>query len=141
MLVAGFRSRNPVRVFEEGWGDRAKTFAPDSVAATLAQFEALAAAKIPLRHSMIVLARMNEPRITEADRDRLWKWFEVPLFEQIIGPDCELLAFECEAHDGLHIASPKLAIDASEIDQSLCACGRAGPRWISPARRRAAVAR
>jgi len=142
--MPGFRSRSPVRVFEEGWGARAETFAPESVAATLAQLDALASAKLSLTHSIIVLERMGEPRITDADRKRLWNAFEVPLFEQIIGVEddcCELLAFECEAHDGLHVASAKLRVAREEIDASVCGCGRSLPRLMSEARRIAAYAR
>lgn len=142
VLVAGFRSRYPVRVFAEGWGARAEKFAPESVAATLRQLDALASAKISLKHSIIILEPAGEPRITAADRDRLWKAFEVPLFERVIGAEGgELLAFECEAHDGLHIASPKLTVAPEEIDASVCGCGRTSPRMISRTRQIAAQAR
>jgi hypothetical protein len=140
VLMAGFRSRRPVRVFAEGWGRRSEKFAPESVAATLAQWNALASAKISLTHSMIVLEPAGEPRLTDADRDRFWKAFQVPLFEQIIGERCELLAFECEAHDGLHIASGKLNVAPDAIDASICGCGRTSPRVTTRARRIAAFA-
>ena len=36
--------------------------------------------------------------------------FRVPVFEQVIGKSGKLLAAECEAHDGLHVASPALSL-------------------------------
>lgn len=139
--MAGFRSRSPVRVFPEGWGRRAETFAPESVAATLGQLDALASRRLSLTHSIIILQRSGEPRITVADRERLWKIFDVPLFEQIIGERHQLLAFECEAHDGLHIASPEFQFAPEELDASVCGCGQSSPRLISTLRQIAAYAR
>jgi hypothetical protein len=75
-----------------------------------------------------VIARPGEPRLNDTDRDRLWRAFRVPIFEQIVGRAGELLAAECEAHDGLHIESPRLKIEGLPIDASPCACGRKTPR-------------
>lgn len=140
MLIGGFRSRFPVRVFPEGWESRARRFEPESIAGTPAQIDALALEQIAVTHSIVVLERRGE-RITAADRERWWKAFEAPLFEQIIGEDGELLAFECEAHDGLHVASAKFEVSREELDVSVCGCGRTSPRVISPIRRIAAYAR
>jgi hypothetical protein len=138
VLLPGFRSQAQIRVFAGGWSEQAEKFAPESIAATLPQLVALASAGIPLTHSIIVLERAGDPHVSPQDRDRLWQAFEVPLFEQMIGPECELLAFECEAHDGLHIASPNLKATPDEIDGSLCGCGLTTPRLIARLRRFAA---
>jgi hypothetical protein len=130
-----------VRVFAEGWTQAAAKFAPESVAGTLEQLDALASENISLTHSIIVLEGVGSPRITAQDRDRLWQAFEVPLFEQMIGKGGELLAFECEAHDGLHIASPNFHAAPDEIDESTCGCGLSSPRLIARPRRFAARAR
>ena len=45
------------------------------------------------------------------------------------GPKGQLLAGECEAHDGLHLEAPGLRIDAQLVDMSLCPCGRKTPRF------------
>jgi len=132
VLVAGFRSRGRVRVFARGWCDRAREFAPQAVAGTLSQIEELARAGVSLSHAVIVLGRPADPRLTDADRERLWDAFHVPAFEQIIGGDCKLLAAECEAHDGLHVESPLFAPDPDQIDRNPCACGRTAPRLSSP---------
>jgi hypothetical protein len=50
------------------------------------------------------------------------------VFEQIIGPNGELLAAECEAHDGLHIEVPGLRWDGYRVELAQCGCGRKTPR-------------
>jgi hypothetical protein len=128
VLVAGFRSRPPVRVFEQGWNEDAAKFQPQAIAATLEQLEALAGGVV-LTHAVIVFRRPDQPRLNDAERDRLWRSFRVPSFEQIIAEDGTLLASECEAHAGLHIESAKLAV-GSAIDDAVCGCGRMTPRLI-----------
>jgi len=98
-----------------------------AIAGTLEQLLALAGTAEPT-HALIVLGRRHHPRLRESDRDQLWQAFRVPVFEQIIGRAGELLAAECDAHDGLHILSPKLDVERERIDASPCACGRKTPR-------------
>ena len=135
VLVPWFRSNGLVRVFTGGWTEEAAAFAPCAIAATPAQLDALAASKSPsLSHAVIALTRLGEPRLSEAGRDRFWAAFRVPVFEQIIGERGELLAAECEAHDGLHIESekppPDKMPDKMKVDASPCACGRKTPRLV-----------
>jgi hypothetical protein len=132
VLVPCFRSGGSIRVFRGGWGDEVRRFAPEAVAATSAQLEALTRTGIPsLRHAVIVLTHQGDGWLTEAGRERFWSAFRVPIFEQIIGHRGELLATDCEAHGGLHIESSKLPIDKKDLDASLCACGRKTPRLVS----------
>jgi hypothetical protein len=121
-----------VRVFPDGWGKEAAAFAPAAIAATLEQLVELAAAPKPpvVTHALIVLARTGEHPLSAADRERLWSAFRVPLFEQIIGARGELLAAECEAHDGLHIEIEGLAWAGCTIQTTPCACGRETSRLI-----------
>src|SRR6185295_6611881 len=93
-----------VQTFAEGWTPQAAAFAPAAVAGTREQLLALAEHAPRLTHALIVLVRAGEPLTTAAERDQLWRSFGVPMFEQIIGEDGRLLAAECEAHDGLHVA-------------------------------------
>lgn len=130
VLIPGFRSTSAVRVFAEGWGARAKKFAPESIAATLEQWNALASEGVVLTHSMIVFSRPGDPRLSAEDRDRFWRTFEVPLFEQVIGDTGRLLAFECEAHQGLHVVSPRFN-PPGELDPSVCGCGLESPRLVT----------
>lgn len=122
-------TNRPVRVFPHGWSVDAAAFAPAAVAGTLEQLNALAREGIPsLTHSIIILSRPEQQRMTDADRDGLWRAFRVPVFEQVIGKSGKLLAAECEAHDGLHIVSPNLSLHGESVEDSLCPCGRKSPR-------------
>jgi hypothetical protein len=118
-----------VRLFADGWGGEAAAFAPAALAGTLEQLCALDRHMVPsLTHALIVLGRPGMDRLTEENRDRLWRAFRVPVFEQIIGKSGELLAAECEAHDGLHVESRRLPIENEYVDSSPCPCGRKTPR-------------
>lgn len=135
VLVSGFRSRGPVRTFPEGWTQEAERFAPQAIAGTLAQLDELARARPgSLTHAIIVLEREGDPRLAEADRERLWRAFHVPVFEQVIAEDGTLLGAECEAHNGLHIESTQWWLGGQEVDASPCGCGRKTPRVISTER-------
>ena len=128
VLMAGFRASKTVRVFEQGWCAAARAFAPQAIAGTLAQVEM---ADAEITHAIVIVGRLKDARLSEADRERLWRRFHVPVFEQIVGERCELLAAECEAHAGLHIEStiePGALAGIAEIDAAPCGCGRKTPR-------------
>jgi hypothetical protein len=76
---------------------------------------------------LIRLLRPGETLITDAERDRFWRVFGVPLFEQIVDRSCRAIAKECEAHDGLHIdselASDEFELKGYRLDESPCGCG------------------
>ena len=133
ILVDCFRSSGNLRVFEKGWSAEAAQFAPAAIAATPAQLDALSAEQIPsLRYAVIALVGANEPRLTESDRERFWRAFRVPVFEQLIDKKGGLLAAECEAHDGLHVESTGVAPRAGEvIEATPCGCGKTSPRLIA----------
>ncbi len=136
VLVDGFRSSGNTRVFENGWDEEAASFAPASIAAAPAQLDALRSTPIPsLRNAVIALVRPGEPRLSEDDRERFWRAFRVPIFEQRIDESACLLASECEAHDGLHIEAPNLVPQPGEVlETEPCGCGRTTPRLIAPER-------
>lgn len=136
ILIDGFRPSGNMRVFEDGWSEEAVRFAPAAIAGTPSQLDALCSLSIPsLRNAVIALVRPGEPRLTEAARERMWRAFRVPVFEQMIDRSGNLLAAECEAHDGLHIESPHVSPREGEvIETASCGCGKASPRLISPER-------
>jgi hypothetical protein len=136
VLIPGFRSAGNLRVFESGWCEDVLTFAPAAIAATPAQLDALRTTPIPsLRNAIIALVRPGEPNLTEEDRERLWRAFRVPVFEQRIDESCALLAAECEAHDGLHVEAPGIVPREGEVlETAPCGCGKTTPRLIIPQR-------
>jgi hypothetical protein len=133
-----FRSNGVVRVFgpgtlRDGWDAAAAAFAPAAIAGTWSQMEALIGENIPsLTHALIVLARPGEELLTGAQRDRLWKAFRVPVFQQVVTGSGVLLAAECEAHDGLHMESSRLVPIGMPLDRAPCGCGRTTPRLKFP---------
>jgi hypothetical protein len=145
VLQSWFRSNGVVRVFgpsavRDGWDAAAAAFAPAAIAATWPQLEALIPEKIPsLTHALIVLARPGDDLLTKAQRERLWKAFRVPVFQQVVTRSGVLLAAECEAHDGLHMESPKFVVIGLPVDRTPCGCGRKTPRLKFPALRGAAA--
>ena len=75
----------------------------------------------------------TEELLNEGQRAALWRAFRVPVFEQILADDGSLLAMECEAHDGLHVESARLAADVENgegmgLELGPCGCGRTTPR-------------
>jgi hypothetical protein len=148
VLVDWFRpallASSTIRIFPQGWQAEAAQFEPAAIAATIDQLHKLSGVAIPsLTHAVIVLERPGSPRLTEADRTLFWRVFHVPLFEQIIGPSGQLLAGECEAHEGLHIEAPGLQLAQDMIETKPCPCGRATPRFgvrsVAEVERRAAA--
>jgi len=125
ILAPGFKGSKLVKVFDSGWTEDVERFAPASIAGPVEELRRVAELGFELRHSVIVLTGSNRQGLSDDDRQFLWESFGVPVFEQQIGPDNELLATECDAHEGLHVAGefPKL-----KRDKHSCACGNPAPR-------------
>jgi len=153
-----------VRCFSGLHAEELPAFAPQSLAAPLDVLRA-AGTDVPahgrLRNALIVFTGILEGPLTPEDRDRFWRRYQVPVFEQFLGLDGELLAWECEMHHGLHVrpesayfescegdrlvvsvlANPRLPLLRLEtgltgrlIDEP-CPCGEASPRLVDMRRR------
>ncbi|HEY7335156.1 MAG TPA: hypothetical protein VH639_09750 [Bryobacteraceae bacterium] len=129
-----------MRVFPQGWGAEAEAFQPAAIAGDWPRLQALMDEEIPsLTHAVVVLARHPGELLTDSQRRDLWRAFRVPIFEQIVAANGALLAAECEAHDGLHVESPKLNLDSGfglTLAPEPCGCGRTTPRLKQPSRDR-----
>ena len=125
-----FPASSAIRMFPNGWSEEVALFAPGAVAANRERLFGLAAVARPpvFTHAVIVLESPGDAQLTGEERERLWRAFRVPIFEQIIGPRGKLLAAECEAHDGLHIETSGLRWEGYRLEQVVCACGRKTPR-------------
>jgi hypothetical protein len=66
---------------------------------------------VQVERALIVLTGLREGGLTDSERDRLWDRFGVPVFEQYLGLDGELIARECEAHEGLHIVERNAVLE------------------------------
>ena len=130
----------------------------DVLAAPARELRRLAATPRPHEYAVVAFTGVRHGALTEADRDLFWRAFRVPVFEQLHGLHGELLAEECEAHEGLHVigeaaiferrgqelvATSLLALRTpvlrvltgltGEIERGLCPCGRPGERLLNVA--------
>jgi hypothetical protein len=109
-----------------------------------------------LSHGIVIFNSMEHGVLMASERDLLWAIFGVPLFEQWLGFDGEMLACECEAHHGMHIQPEGVEVEHSEsgelivtsylglrtpvlrlqsglsanLIQEPCACGLTSPRLL-----------
>lgn len=125
ILAPGFRETKLVRVFPSGWNDAANRFHPASIAGPVEQLRRLARQGVCAQHSIVVFSFDGEEALTNADRDLFWKAFGVPVFEQLLSPTRQLLATECDAHDGLHLVGN---FENLRAGRSMCPCGNPAPR-------------
>jgi hypothetical protein len=125
VLAGGFRPTKLARVFPLGWNERVARFSPASVAGPLEQVLRVARVGWRVQHSIVVFTYPGEPGLSPLDRENFWKVFEVPVFEQYLGPRSQLLATECDAHSGLHVVNGYVDLD---LEHEVCACGNRAPR-------------
>ena len=115
-----------VRRFHSYRSTRLAEFAPAALAAPSDTIRALAHSikegEIqwkPLRQALIVFNDVVRGSLTEEDRDYFWKVFQVPVFEQFRGFAGELLAQECEAHEGMHLQQQNVIVETEPDGQLL----------------------
>lgn len=106
---------------------------PQALAAPLRDLEEVASLRElgilklkSLAYPLVVFTGENDSRLSDADHDRLWRWFRLPAFEQVRAADGRLLAWENENRDGFHLAD-----DAPSTLYDLDLCG--GISLASPA--------
>ena len=168
VLTEGFRFSLRYSRVDDYRNPRVARIKPESIAGPLDTLRALALGIEtghlwipPLTHSVVAFAGLLEGPLSEDDLDLFWRVFQVPVYEQFYGFGGELLAWECEAHQGLHI-QPKAAIFEDDGREELlvslignpyqpvfrlvsglsgklvddtCACGLGGPRIVDVMRR------
>ena len=153
-----------VRVFHPGWIDQIRQFRPEALAGPVAVLLQLAEAALQtgeaiptVTRAIVAFTGLEHGTLPQAGRDRLWQVFQVPVFEQYLGADGSLLAWECEAHEGLHTVEENAILEqsrgaeliltsltdrrhptirlvtslAAQIHTGACECGQPGPRLVS----------
>jgi len=125
ILAPGFQETKTTRVFPSGWNEEAARFQPQSIAAPVEVLRRLADQGLQLEHAVIAFTYDGNAPLSSADRDLFWRAFGVPVFEQYLSEDNELLAMECEAHAGLHVVH---GCENFGLDREACACGDRSPR-------------
>lgn len=118
ILTRGFEPSSQVRIFADNRGKNLKRFGATALAAPISKLRELAAAiesghdeMQRLRHFVVSFTGTDRGEIHEADRERFWRVFQVPVFEQRLGFDGRVIAYECEAHHGLHIETQRAAFE------------------------------
>jgi hypothetical protein len=54
-------------------------------------------------YPVVAFTGLKHGALSEEDRDAIWRRWGVPVFEQLLSSDYEVLAEECEARRGLHL--------------------------------------
>jgi hypothetical protein len=134
LLHNGLNHGRSVRYFDDGAPDfieRLAQFRPESFAGSFDQLMRIARADILCTldiRAIVVFAPAGSTLLSAAERDELWRRFGAPVFEQQLNSDGELVATECEAHDGLHIMDARAAVAGAALDHSPCPCGKTTAR-------------
>jgi hypothetical protein len=155
MLLEGFQRNGSIRnVFDLDPSDRADAKA-DTLAGPVRVLREMATVAGPQRFPVVAFTGVRHGTLAQADRDLFWKAYRVPIFEQFLGLGNELIAEECEAHDGLHVCEDEVIIElcAGELvftpltalaypvlriatgctarpERTLCPCGKPGLRLM-----------
>lgn len=118
ILMEGFEAAAGIRVMAQNWSKGLKQFGASALAAPVSALRTLAAAieagreEIPgPRHFVVGFTGGEQGELAEEDRERFWRLFQVPVFEQRTGFDGRVIAYECEAHNGLHIMTERAAFE------------------------------
>ncbi|MBI4903445.1 MAG: hypothetical protein HY820_07415 [Acidobacteria bacterium] len=120
VLSAGFTEEPHIRCFPHHTLDDLEDFEPDSLAGPGPRLRLLAELilegrlRLPsVKAAVIAFTGLKHGCLRPEDRDLFWQAFQVPVFEQFLGFSRELLAWECEAHDGLHIAEDNAVVETA----------------------------
>jgi phenylacetate-coenzyme A ligase PaaK-like adenylate-forming protein len=155
VLAGGFRRAPNLRILSKWTVRDLSHLKTDTVAAPVSILREVAAAGRAFDYPVVAFTGVRHGYLSDADRDFFWRSFRVPVFEQMTGLDNDVIADECEAHDGLHARSSdaifefrgkelvvsslsnlvhpvlRLALGLTgRIEQSLCRCGKPGPRLM-----------
>jgi phenylacetate-CoA ligase len=124
--MAGFKPTSGVKVMAQNWSKGLKRFGASALAAPVGVLRSFAEAveageqEAPsLRHFVVSFTGGEQGELAEDDRERFWRVFQVPVFEQRLGFDGRVIAYECEAHDGLHIVPERAAIEETAHSELL----------------------
>ena len=107
---------------------------PTAVSGTFHDLGQAAMRRVEPRRAVFVLQNVGESLLTDAQRDELWEEFQVPIYLLLLDAGGKVCAYECEAHQGLHLTHDSTAPHRIPpgIEVTPCGCGRPGPRLRYP---------
>jgi len=153
--MRGFEQTSTVKTAAQNWTQGLKRLGASSLAAPVCVLREMAASikrgqqeMHALKHFVVSFTGGDLGELREEDREPFWRVVQVPGFEQRVGFDGGVVAYECEAHDGLHIVPERAAFEETaesellitsltDLRFPLCAWVRA---WPVPSSMNAAVA-
>src|SRR5262245_30622004 len=76
------------------------------VAASGAYREWIAAASrgVTATHALFPVLRQGGDLLTTHERDQLWERWQVPVYALVLDNTARVVAYECEAQEGLHVS-------------------------------------
>ena len=104
-----------------------------ALAGTFAELTEAARNGVLTRRAVFVLHSGVAPFLGRAERDALWRRFQVPVFAMLLDTAGRLVGYECEVQNGLHLRHA-FAAAAGVAVSTPCECGRPGNRLILTAR-------
>jgi hypothetical protein len=126
ILMAGFQSSSSIKVMAQNWSKGLKQFGAGALAAPVSVLRSFADAieagrqdAPSLRHFVVSFTGGEQGELAEEERERFWRIFRVPVFEQRLGFDAQVIAYECEAHSGLHILPERAAFEQTTHSELL----------------------
>jgi hypothetical protein len=136
-----------VRVFTAMEWRRMEGFRPQTLAG---HYLELARTADLMRRGLLCLPELQFPLVVfsepgrlmeDSQRDSLWRWFGLPVFEQVRDSEGLLIARSCEAASGFHVVHPAASrILGGHVVHTACNCGDATPRVLQRKGPRRAVA-
>ena len=139
ILIPGFKETKRMRVFPGGWDSETARYRAAVLCAPSDDLVRLARNwderwERPKR-ALVAFSFEYGEGPSEAEKDELWDRFGVPLFEQCLNFRRELMASECEAHEGLHLTPRCTGMEGWRLAHGRCACGNPAPRMMREIRR------
>jgi hypothetical protein len=155
-LSSGPKFENVEASIVERW-EEVQPLAPNVVIGSAGELQRLAGQSCSegldtssIDHALVALTRYGAKPLSDRLRVTLWQAFGVPIFELYLGLDDALLAAECEAHEGWHLAhgvefqllnERELILDgagnnglrtglSAVLDPTPCPCGRPTTRLL-----------
>jgi hypothetical protein len=120
VLGMALYSPGPIQIFIHPTPEQLDRFQPQALAGTSELLHRVAAWREQGRlawggwqYPLVVFSDIASGLLSAETRESLWKAFDLPIYEQIRGFDGALLAYECDAHDGLHVNSVSASFEAS----------------------------
>ena len=126
VLMPGFHQTQSVKYMPPDWTLLSR-FRPEAVAASVGVLRMLAKGissgrgRLPsVQYALVAFTGpWADGLLQEEDRDLFWRVFQVPVFEQHLGPDGRVVAWECEAHRGLHLLPTRAVVENLDHHQLL----------------------